>query len=425
MTFLRLLFRNGGRSQDVPVGHPGIWVAAAVLVGAVAAAAVSYTFKRSTPAVQQSMSMPPGVGAPGGPVTSSDGLRARIDAMEEQLRATPGDLRASVSLADALLRQARATGDSRPAGRAASVLERTLKDNPSSYDALRLLGAVDLSLHRFAPAREVGARARDMRPDDAWNYGVMGDAQLELGDYDEAFVSFDRMMQLRPGPAAYARISYARELTGDLAGAFEAMWMAYAATPPQDPEAQAWYATQLGELQLKRGHPDAAEREFRRALFAFAHYPLAVVGAGKARLALGDTAGALAIFLDAMRRAPSLDLAARIGDLYAANARADEAEHYYGLAEYLAGPTPSQTEATLALFLAEHDRQLTEAVALAEQVAATRHDIVTDHALAWAYFKTGRIGDARKAIERALRTGSRDATLLAHASAIRAAAAHR
>jgi tetratricopeptide (TPR) repeat protein len=342
--------------------------------------------------------------------------------MERQLSAAPGDLRASVLLSDALLRQARASGDGRPAGRAAAVLERALQNNPGSYDGLRLLGAVNLSLHRFARARDVGARARDMRPDDAWNYGVIGDAQLELGDYDEAFASFDRMMQLRPGPAAYARIAYAREIRGDLDGAFAAMQLASAATPPQDPEAQAWYATQAGELQLKLGHPADAEREFRRALFAFTHYPLAEVGAGKARLALGDAAGALAIFLDEMRRAPTLDLSARIGDLYLANGRSADAEHYYAVAEDLAGPPPSLTEATLALFLAEHGRKLTQAVALAEHIAAMRHDIATNHALAWAYYKIGRIEDAKNAIERALRTGSRDADLLSHAAAIRAAA---
>jgi tetratricopeptide (TPR) repeat protein len=198
------------------------------------------------------------------------------------------------------------------------------------------------------------------------------------------------------------------------------MQMADAATPPQDPEAQAWYATQLGELQLKVGHPASAAREFQRALFAFAHYPLAEVGTGKARLALGDPDGALAIFLDEIRRAPTLDLAARIGDVYSTSGRPEEAEHYYALAEDLAGPIPSQTEATLALFLAEHGRKLTEAVALAEHVAAKRHDIATDHALAWAYFKVGRTEEARKAIDRALRTGSRDATLLSHAAAIRA-----
>jgi tetratricopeptide (TPR) repeat protein len=401
---------------------PRLCLAVAILSGWAAAAGVSHRRMAAEPVpTARSISMPPAVGAPGGPATSSDGLKTRIAEMEQQLREHPADLGASILLADALVRQARATGEGRPSGRAASVLEQTLKDNPGSYDALRLLGAVYLSLHRFAGARDVGAHARDMRPDDAWNYGVIGDAQLELGNYDEAFAMFDRMMELRPGPAAYARVAYAREMRGNLVGALEAMQMAFSATPMQDPEARAWYATQLGELQLKLGDADAADREFRRARFAFAHYPLAEVGAGKARLALGDRTGALAIFLDEMRRTPTVDLAARIGDMYRSMGRRDDAEHFYALAEDLAGPMPAQTEATLALFLAEHDRKLTQAVALAERVAATRHDIGTEHALAWAYFKVGRINDAKKAIDRALRTGSRDVMLLSHAATIRAA----
>jgi tetratricopeptide (TPR) repeat protein len=404
------------------VAFPRLSLAAAVLAGGIAAGAAARATKIArSRAGEPSAPMRPGVGAPGGPATSSDGLKARIAEMEQQLLAKPGDPSASILLADALLREARATGDSRPAGRAAWVLEHTIEDNPGSYDGLRLLGAADLSLHRFAAARDIARQARDMRPDDAWNYGVMGDALLELGDYDEAFTAFDRMMQLRPGPTAYARVSYAREISGDLTGALAAMQMAYASTPPQDPEAQAWYATQLGELQLKLERPDDAEREFHHALFAFAHYPLAEAGAGKARLAQGDRDGALHIFLDQMRRAPTLDLAVRIGDLYAATSRPGEAEHYYELAEDLAGPAVSQTEALLALFLAEHDRKLTEAVALAERIARVRHDIVTDHALAWAYFKVGRAIDAATFIDRALRTGSRDPALLSHAATIHAA----
>ena len=83
----------------------------------------------------------------------------------------------------------------------------------------------------------------------------------------------------------------------------------------------------------------------------------------------------------------------------------------------------AQTEAALALFLAEHDRKLPEAVKIAEAVAAARHDIFTDDALAWAYYKTGRLDDAFAASERALRTGTRDERILAHAAAIRAARA--
>ena len=37
-----------------------------------------------------------------------------------------------------------------------------------------------------------------MRPDDVWNDGVIGDAAIELGRYDEAFAAFDRMASLKP-----------------------------------------------------------------------------------------------------------------------------------------------------------------------------------------------------------------------------------
>ncbi len=55
---------------------------------------------------------------------------------------------------------------------------------------------------------------------------------------------------------------------------------------------------------------------------------------------------------------------------------------------------------------------------LAEQASADRDDIFTDDALAWAYFRAGRAEDARHAIRRALRTGTRDRGIRAHAAAI-------
>ena len=50
----------------------------------------------------------------------------------------------------------------------------------------------------------------------------------------------------------------------------------------------------------------------------------------------------------------------------------------------------------------------------------THDDIFTEDALAWAYFKAGRIEDARRTILRASRTGSRDRDILRHAAAIAA-----
>jgi len=419
MTTLTQNVQRGGRYRGV--------AAAAILFVGVVVAAMPRTLSMFRHAASEAPApaLMPGVGMPGGPQTSADGLQGRVREMEARLQTQPRDLAASVLLADALLRVSRATTDARPAGRAAEVLTAALSDAPGAYDALRLLGAIDLSLHRFRDALDVGQRARDLRPDDAWNYGVIGDAHLELGNYDEAFAAFEQMMQRRPNAAAYARVAYARELTGDVEGALIAMETAFSASPVTDPEAQAWYATQVGELLLRLNRLDDADREFRRAVFLYPQYPLARVGSGKVLAARGDAKGALAIFVDQLSRTPTLDLAARIGDLHRADGRTSEAEHYYQLAEELAGPSATQTEAAVALFLADHDRKVPEAVAIAEAVVRNRSDIASEHALAWAYFKAGMLTKASAAMDRATRTGSRDPLLLAHAATIRDAEARR
>jgi pentatricopeptide repeat protein len=400
------------------------WVVVAGLIGVVAAA-TSHLIRHKSVHRQTAINVGPAVGMPGAPPTSASGLQERISDMEKRLRDQPGDVGAAVLLADALLRQARATNDGRPTSRASEVLKTVLTEDPVQYDALRMLGAIDLSQHHFRDALAVARRATDIRPDDAWNYGVMGDALVELGEYDKAFEMFDKMMALRPSPTAYARVSYARELRGDLQGALQAMELAAKSTPPQDLEAQAWYAAHIGELYLRMGMFDEADRAYRQALFVYPAYPHAVIGQGKLKVARGDRAGALALYLDQMKRTPTLDLAARIGDLYAEAGNREESERYYQLAEDLAGPPIAQTEANLALFLADHDRKLDEAVKIAEAVAATRQDIFTEDALAWTYFKVGRLDEAVAASARALRTGSRDGGVLSRAEKIRAASRAR
>jgi pentatricopeptide repeat protein len=400
------------------------WVVVSGLIGVVAAA-TSHLIRHKSVHRQTAINVGPAVGMPGAPPTSASGLQERISDMEKRLRDQPGDVGAAVLLADALLRQARATNDGRPTSRASEVLKTVLTEDPVQYDALRMLGAIDLSQHHFRDALAVARRATDIRPDDAWNYGVMGDALVELGEYDKAFEMFDKMMALRPSPTAYARVSYARELRGDLQGALQAMELAAKSTPPQDLEAQAWYAAHIGELYLRMDMLDEADRAYRQALFVYPNYSHAVIGQGKLKVARGDRAGALALYLDQMKRTPTLDLAARIGDLYAEAGNREESERYYQLAEDLAGPPIAQTEANLALFLADHDRKLDEAVKIAEAVAATRQDIFTEDALAWTYFKVGRLDEAVAASARALRTGSRDGGVLSRAEKIRAASRAR
>jgi tetratricopeptide (TPR) repeat protein len=358
----------------------------------------------------------PPIGTPGAPTTSREDLERRIAAMERRLETHSEDNGAALLLADALLRQTRVTGNVSLTGRAEQALTRVLHDDPASYDANRMLGTLYLSQHRFREAIRAGERNRDLRPHDSVNYGVIGDAQLELGNYGEAFAAFDRMMALRPGAASYARVAYARELQGDLKGAIESMTLATGATSPTDPEGLAWAHAQVGDLYMQLGRVREAKSEYAAASQAFPGHPFAMMGYSNVLAAEGDLPGALDLLRRLAETSPSPDLAARTGDLLRRLGREAEAERQFALAE--AGWRGAREPKHLARFLADHDRQLTEAVMIAEGAAADRHDIFTDDALAWAYFKAGRVAEAKLAIARALRTGSRDASIRAHAAAI-------
>src|SRR5207302_8600892 len=75
------------------------------------------------------------------------------------------------------------------------VLHRTLRLAPHDLLAVSGLGSLELSRHRFRSALTLGLRARSLSPTTARNYGVIGDALVELGRYREAFAAFDRMAE--------------------------------------------------------------------------------------------------------------------------------------------------------------------------------------------------------------------------------------
>jgi tetratricopeptide (TPR) repeat protein len=391
-----------------------------VLIIVAVAAMVAVANWRDGQRSRESQTAAPPIGTAGAPPTSRAALAQRIKEMEARLVTNPDDAGAALALADALLRQTRVAGNPGLALRAEQVLTRVLTDDPSNYDANRILGALYLSEHRFRDAVKTGERNQAVRPYDPVNYGVIGDGHLELGEYDEAFDAFDRMVTLRPSAAAYARVAYARELQGNLAGAIASMKLAADATSADDPEALAWTHAQIGDLYLAMDKLYEAKQEFSVASHAFPGHPFAVVGYARALDAEGDLTGALALLQGLARISPTPDVAARTGDLLERLGRHAEAEGQYALAETgwrVDAPDPRN----LARFLAEHGRRLDEAVAVAETTEAARHDIFTEDALAWAYFKSGRPDAAAKAIALALRTGTADRAIRAHAAEIAAA----
>ena len=360
--------------------------------------------------------------------TSRAELAKTVGEMTARLRARADDAAAAMALAEALLRLQRVNNDGRAVITAEQHLREFLKQRAAHYETRRLLAAVLLSQHRFGEAIAEAEKLKAADPRDPWNYGVIGDGYMELGEYDRAFAAFDRMGRMAPGPAVYARTSYALEIKGDLDGALEYMRMAADGTSPNDPESQAWHYVQLGDLLVQKGRLPSARLEYERAMSTFPEHPMAILGLARLKILGGDLRAARLILQQELARSATPDLAILVGDLSERLGDREGAAPYFRMAEQIERAAwdngPRQPQLLARLFV-DHDRHITEAVALAEEGIRLRRDIFTCDVLAAAYLKAGRTEEARKYSDQAVRTGTRDARILWHAAEIRMAEGDR
>jgi tetratricopeptide (TPR) repeat protein len=155
---------------------------------------------------------------------------------------------------------------------------------------------------------------------------------------------------------------------------------------------------------------------------------MALGGLARVRAAEGRLVDAVALYRRAIAIVPAPDLVAALGDACAAAGDGAEAERQYALVEYMgrvAAANGTTYGRQLALFYADHDRRLDEALRLARAEAATRTDVYTLDALAWALYANGRLREAARAEHRALRLGTEDAAMRYHEGLIAAGLGRR
>ena len=172
--------------------------------------------------------------------------------LQGELQQNPKDAKNLALLGLAYQQLARETGDPCYYTKSQGVLDQALVIVPNDLLATSGLGSLALARHQFQDALALGEKAKEISPTTARNYGVIGDALVELGRYRQGFDMFDRMAALKPGLAAYSRVSYARELLGDHEGAIGAMKLSLdAARGAKEP--YAWTLWQLGKLSWAVG----------------------------------------------------------------------------------------------------------------------------------------------------------------------------
>jgi tetratricopeptide (TPR) repeat protein len=349
------------------------------------------------------------------PVVLSGSLQQAIASLQERLKVLPADASSWATLGLAYVQEARVTADPSYYPRAEGALRRSLRLQPAkNFVAATGMGALAAARHDFTGALGWGEQAREINPYNGNVYGVIGDAQIELGHYDQAFSTFQHMVDTKPDLASYARASYARELQGDVPGAVADMQLAFdAAGTPED---RAFAASQLGDLAFNSGDPAGAARFYAQAAASAPEYEPPRAGLARVAWATGDVDGAIKQFSDIVAGYPAPEYVIALGDLDAIAGRTDDAAAQYAtvrIEERLFAAAGVDVDLELALFDADHgdpDRAVAEATTEWHK----RHSILVADALGWSLYKAGRPDEALPYARFASQLGYRNALLAFH-----------
>ncbi len=402
-----------------------------VVAGAVTALVVTASLLGGVLRHGSSAGQPAAAAAPAPPDRLQPGFAsgdtaAQIARLQDTLRASPNDVRSYDLLGLAYQQRARETGDPTYYTKSEGVLRRALRLAPNDLLATSGLGSLALSRHRFRDALALGRRARALSPWTARDYGVIGDALIEMGRYEEAFRAFDTMSRLKPSLSSYARVAYARELLGDVRGSADAMQLSIEAAIGQQ-EATAWTHVQLGKLFWSQGRITAAARQYRDALAAFPGYVYAFDTLAQVEAARGRLKSAIRLERRAVDTIPLPQFVAFLGDLYRVSGDERAAQEQYatiGIIRKLLAANGVKTDLETALFDIDHTIDLPHALALARLAHRDRPSIDGDDVLAWALARNGRCGEALRFSKRALRLGTLDAPKFFHRGMIERCLGH-
>ena len=201
----------------------------------------------------------------------------------------PDDAAIYYKLGDADVEKGRETGDITYYDLASQSLQHALKREPDLGPARRHLAYVLYSLHDFAGAARESRRAIALDPRDSNAYGVLGDTQLETGQYNAAAKTYAQMAAIKNDLYSYSRRSGLETIRGDNSAAAADLTRAIAIgrRDGAPAEAIAWAETRLAEDYFLLGKVDEAAAQDQAALATDTGYYRALASLAEVRAGPG------------------------------------------------------------------------------------------------------------------------------------------
>lgn len=346
---------------------------------------------------------------------------AKVDELKQAIAKNPNEVKPRLQLATIYMAEARITGEHPyyyPA--VLKILDGVLSIDPRNFEATTFKASVKMSQHHFAEARELAEQARQINPNNAYVYGVLVDANVELGNYEEAVAVSDKMQALKPSLESYSRASYLREIYGNYPSSIEAMKLAVQAGLPGS-EPYCWSKNTLAHLYVVTGQLDKAENEFKEILAIRPSYAFALGGQAKVQTLRKEYDKALATLDKASAIMPEFSFHEQMAEIYTLQGNKEKAVGKYAeVVKMLDEDAQSGHTVDLELCkLYTKTGQLDSAAYYGQKEFAKRpKNIDVNHALATVAFQKNDLKKAQEYIETAMRTGNKDPELLQQASQI-------
>jgi tetratricopeptide (TPR) repeat protein len=356
-------------------------------------------------------------------------IRQQMQSLIAAIETNPKDFKSKLMLALAYVEESRITGDHAHYDQAAlTLLDDVIANEPTNVDALCGKATVLLSQHHFSDALVVAKEAEKLVNTKASVYGLLCDANVELGNYEEAVKMADKMVSLRPDIRSYSRVSYLREIYGDYPGAIQVMKLAVSSGYP-GMEQTEWARMILAHLYESTGQLDSAQLQYGIALAERASYPYALAGLGKIEKARGNFGEAIKYYEQASSIMSEFSFTDELTDLYRLTKQNERAKKTAAAVITMLSPMGAVDEeieghghyadkelAYAFIKTGQYDSALVHAEI---EYARRPKNIDVCETMAWVNYKKGNFKAADTHITQALRTNCANPILLARAGLIK------
>ncbi len=346
--------------------------------------------------------------------------------LEHRLAEMPRSPQTLAMLAAAYVEKGKLSGDSAWFDKATDLAKDALRLAPNQLSAKFVLADLAQAKHQFRTAIELGKQLLAERPDFA-PLPLLITSHLALGELEEAGRYADSYVDLFPRLSSYTLRALVYEAKGKKREALYDFQRALAVEDIGEMQQSAQTRIFFGRFYLRQGRFKEARQLFKESLRIIPGFHTALGYLAELETQTGEYDEAIRHYRDAFESSKQTIYITGEARAKVHKGKPREAAELRDQAEKILRnqlkQDPNAHRLELAKLLIERGERMgaSEAVALAREELAVRHNSETFHVLGWALLNEGKPAEARKALREALRTGAEEAEYFYRAGLVESA----